>query len=112
MSGNVQRTAILVVFAILVMLVSAPLMAQSAGQALFAQKCKVCHGPDGSGDTLMGKKLGAHDLRSAEVQKLTDPQIDEIISKGKNKMTGFAGKISGDEIKGLVAYVRELGKKK
>jgi len=94
------------------MLVSMPLMAQSGGEALYAQKCKVCHGPDGSGDTMMGKKLGVKDLRSAEVQKQTDAQINEIITKGKDKMVGFGGKISNDEIKSLVAFVRELGKKK
>ncbi|MBZ5524922.1 MAG: cytochrome c [Acidobacteriia bacterium] len=112
MSGNVHKIAVLVIFAMIVMVVSAPVMAQSAGEALYAQKCKVCHGPDGAGDTMMGKKLGTHDLRSAEVQKQTDAQLNEIITKGKNKMTGFGGKISADEIKSLVAYVRELSKKK
>jgi mono/diheme cytochrome c family protein len=112
MSGNLRKIATLMIVAMVFTLVSAPLMAQSAGEALYAQKCKVCHGPDGGGDTMMGKKLGVKDLRSAEVQKQTDAQINDIITKGKDKMVGFGGKISADEIKGLVAFVRELGKKK
>jgi mono/diheme cytochrome c family protein len=96
----------------LMMTASQPLFAQSAGETLFNGKCKVCHGADGNGDTLMGKKLGAHDLRSAEVQKQTDAQLTEAIKKGKDKMKGFDGKITDAEIKSLVVYIRELGKKK
>jgi len=88
------------------------LLSQSAGESVYKTKCQVCHGPDGSGDTVMGKKLGAKDLKSAEVQKQTDAEITNVIKNGKEKMKGFAGKLSDDEIKTLVAYVRDLGKKK
>ncbi|MDP9263866.1 MAG: c-type cytochrome, partial [Acidobacteriota bacterium] len=69
--------------------------------------------PDGTSNTTMGKKLGARDFHSPEVQKLTDAQFIEIITKGKEKMPAYgAGKLTADQIKGLAAYVRELGKKK
>ena len=60
----------------------------------------------------MGKKLGAHDFHSAEVQKMSDAQLTDLISKGKEKMPAFDKKLTGEQIKELVSYVRELGKKK
>jgi cytochrome c6 len=107
------RTSFSCIVTIALLFAMAPqnLFSQS-GEALYKQKCQVCHAPDGSGDTIMGKKLGAKDLKSAEIQKLTDAQITEVITKGKDKMKGFEGKLSNDEIKTLVAYVRDLAKKK
>jgi len=93
-------------------LASGTAQAQAAGD-LFKTKCQACHGPDGASNTTMGKKLGAHDFHSPEVQKMTDAQLIEIITKGKEKMPAYgAGKLTAEQIKGLAGYVRELGKKK
>ena len=108
-----KRTGFYCILAIALMFVMAlqTLFAQSAGEALYKQKCQVCHGPSGAGDTVMGKKLGAKDLKSAEVQKQSDADINNVIKNGKDKMKGFEGKLTNDEIKSLVAYVRDLAKK-
>jgi cytochrome c6 len=97
--------------AVLLMMVAPAARADDAA-ALYKTKCAVCHSADGSGDSAMGKRTGAHDFRSAEVQKMTDAQLTEITTKGKNKMPGYDKKLTAEEIKGLVAYVRVLGKKK
>ena len=95
------------------MLVAAGTAQAQAAADLYKTKCQACHGPDGVGSTTMGKKLGARDFHSPEVQKLTDAQFIEVITKGKEKMPAYgAGKLTADQIKGLAAYVRELGKKK
>ena len=60
--------------------------ADEGGDQLYKTKCGACHGPDGKGEVPMGKKLGAHDLNSAEVQKQSDAQRTEVMTKGKNKM--------------------------
>jgi len=80
--------------------------------ALFKAKCAACHGADGSGDTSMGKTLKLRDLRSADVQKQTDAQLTEIITNGKGKMPAYKGKVTDDQIKQLVATIRDLAKKK
>ncbi len=85
--------------------------AQSAGEPLFKSKCAACHGPDGKGEVPMGKKLGARNLASMEVQSQSDAQLVEVVTKGKNKMPSYDGKLKSDEIKGLVTYIRELAKK-
>ena len=80
--------------------------------SLFKSKCAMCHSANGSGDSVMGKKLGAKDLRSAEIQKKTDAELTKFIEDGvPPKMPAYKSKFSGAEIKGLVAYIRELGKK-
>lgn len=80
---------------------------------LYKTKCAVCHAPDGSGDSVMGKKLGAKDLRSDEVQKKSDAELNDLITNGLGKtMPAYKDKLTADQIKGLVAYIRELAKKK
>ena len=84
---------------------------QSTGEDLYKSKCAACHAPDGSGNTPAGKTLGVGDLRSPDTQKLSDAQLTEIIAKGKNKMPAYEKSIAPDQIKGLVAFIRELAKK-
>ncbi len=81
------------------------------GQKLFEQNCAKCHGPDGSGDSAIGKAVGAKDLRAAEAQKLTDAQIYTQIDQGKGNMPPFGGTLNKEQIDSLIPYVRQLGKK-
>jgi cytochrome c5 len=99
------------VVAISLLLVAATAQAQDSA-ALYKTKCTVCHAADGSGSTAAGKNSGAHDFRSPEIQKMTDAQLIDITAKGKNKMPGYDKKLTAEEIKGLVAHIRELAKKK
>ena len=84
-------------------------VAQDAA-ATYKAKCAMCHGPDGKGSA-MGTKMGAHDFTSADVQKQTDAQLTEIITKGKAKMPAYDGKLKDTEIKDLVGFIRGLAKK-
>ena len=93
----------------LIAVCSSSAVAQDAA-ATFKAKCAMCHGPDGKGSA-MGTKMGAHDFTSADVQKETDAQLTEIITKGKGKMPAYDGKLKDTEIKDLVAYIRSLAKK-
>jgi mono/diheme cytochrome c family protein len=73
----------------------------------------MCHAPDGSGNTAMGKQLKVADLGSADVQKESDTDLINDITNGKGggKMPAYKGKITDDQIKGLVSYIRSLAKK-
>jgi mono/diheme cytochrome c family protein len=81
------------------------------GEMIYKTKCAVCHAADGSGATAQGKALKVRDLRSAEVQKITDAQMTQIISKGKNKMPAYGKNHSGEQIKQLIARIRAMAKK-
>lgn len=85
---------------------------QPAGRDLFASKCTVCHGADASANTPMGKNFKIRDFRSPEVQAQSDDDITTIISKGKGKMPAFGDKLSPEQIKDLVSFIRSVGKSK
>lgn len=103
------NVAVLVATALAVVLtLSLSANAQSAPD-LFKSKCAMCHGADGTGSAV-GKKMGAHDFTTAEVQKASDAELTGIIENGKNKMPKYADKLKPEEIKGLVAHIRTLKK--
>jgi cytochrome c6 len=77
----------------------------------FKTKCASCHGPDGAGATAVGKAMKVRDLRSAEVQKQSDTDLQKVISDGKAKMPAYKDKLSVADISSLVAYIRGLAKK-
>jgi cytochrome c6 len=85
--------------------------AANQGAELFKGKCAGCHGPDGKGQTSMGKMMHLKDLGSGEVQKQSDTEIHEIIAKGKRPMPAFGSQLKQEQINELVAYIRDLGKK-
>jgi cytochrome c6 len=96
------ETAIAVVF-----LLSLSLQAQSASETLYKGKCAACHGADGAGSA-MGTKMGAHDFTTAAVQGMSDAELTDIITNGKNKMPKYGASLKPEDIKGLVAYIRTL----
>ena len=81
------------------------------GQKLYEVNCAKCHGPDGSGNTPIGKAVGAKDLRAPEAQKLTDAQIFTQIDQGKGNMPPFGDALGKAKINDLIAYVHVLIKK-
>lgn len=98
----------LAVVAVVLAMLALPLASFAADQAadLFKSKCAMCHGPDGK-----GKMAGTKDLGSAEVQKASDADLTATITKGKApKMPAYDGKLTADQIKSLVAFVRTLKK--
>lgn len=78
-----------------------------AGQAIFEQKCKACHGADGTPNAGMAKMFPTmRPLGSADVQS---EDIKAIITTGKGKMKPIAG-LSADQVDNVVAYVHSLKK--
>jgi mono/diheme cytochrome c family protein len=86
------------------------------GMLHFADHCAICHGNDGSGDTMVahGMYPKPPDLRAASTQKKTDGEIFWIIENGVRLtgMPGFGG--NGGEHGGpedswkLVNFIRHL----
>jgi len=93
------------------MIASVGIASAGDGAALWGQHCASCHGKDGSGSTMMGKKLELKDYREASVQSsFTDAEAAKVIKDGKGKMKAYGAKLSEADIKALVAYVRSLKK--
>ena len=83
-----------------------------SGAELFQEKCASCHGAEGKAQTSMAKMMHLKDLGSADVQKMTNKEIHDIIAKGKSPMPAFGNQLKPDQINELVTYIRDLGKKK
>lgn len=79
------------------------------------KSCAKCHGPDGKGDTKMGKKLDIKDLTDAKVQgSLKDDEMLKAIKEGvkdgeKTKMKAAEG-LNDADMQALVKYVRAFKK--
>jgi len=98
-------------------LIAAPLAARAAdAKTNWTNNCAQCHGPTGKGDTKMGRMVGAMDLTDPKKQAaFTDAQAAAAIKNGvkqngKTTMKAFGGKLSDDEVKALISYVRSLKK--
>jgi mono/diheme cytochrome c family protein len=110
--GNYSHKFMLVAGTIgLILFPGPPARAQETGESLFKAKCAMCHGPDGAGKTTMGQTLKIPDLRSEDLKKLSDAELTQIVTKGKNKMPAYEVKLSKEQIAQLVGFVRDLAKK-
>jgi cytochrome c6 len=105
-----MKTVMKAAFAVLAFAMVFSTWSLAEGGADFKAKCAMCHGADGKGDTAMGKKFGLKDLGSAEVQKMSDAELNTTITNGKDKMPKYDGKLSKDQIADLVKYIRTLKK--
>jgi len=82
----------------------------SAGATTFKSKCILCHGPDGSGNTPLGKQLQAANLGSKDVQKLSNAELRKVVHDGRANMPAFADQLSTEEIDQVIQFVRQFGK--
>ncbi len=79
------------------------------------QKCQLCHGRDGKGKTVKGRKYKAPNFTGSRWQKhTTDDEIVEAITDGvkKSKMPSFKDKLTPEEIKSMVPYLRAFAAKR
>ncbi len=105
MNNNMKAAALLTALAL-----AAP-AAYGDAAATYAKQCASCHGADGKGQTVMGKKTKAKDYTTAEGQKWTDAEGVKAILEGKEKMKGYKDKgIDEAAAKELVAFIRKFKK--
>ena len=84
----------------------------SAGKELYAAKCTICHKDTGKGGkvTVEGKNLKPADLTSDKMKARSDDKLVAGISEGApdDGMPAFEDKLTKDQIKSIVKYVRSL----
>jgi mono/diheme cytochrome c family protein len=90
---------------------STSVKADNTAEATYKAKCAMCHGADGKGETATGKAMKVKDFASEEVQKMSDADLSDTISKGKGKMPAYKT-LTPEQVKDLAAYVRAFAKKK
>ena len=103
---KLMRSISLLLMLTVTCMIAMPAMADDAADT-YKAKCQSCHGPDGKGSAI-GSKLGVRDFHSPEVTKETNQELFDITKNGKNKMPKYDGKLTDDQIKSLVKFVRSL----
>ena len=82
-----------------------------AGKAAYDRACQSCHGADGTPKDAIAKmmKVEMKDLKSAEVQAMSDADIKKVITDGKGKMKPITS-VSGAAVDDVAAFVRTFKK--
>ena len=92
-----------------IIIASAGIGVAADAAAMWTQHCASCHGKDGSGNTMMGKKLGLKDY--TKDQGFSDAEAANVIKNGKGKMKGFKDKLSDADVKalgGLRSFLKKI----
>ena len=86
---------------------SAP--AGGEGAALYhSLSCAACHGADGKGNATMKDIPNFTD--AAWQKKATDAEMTTVIQNGKPPMPPYKSRLTDEQIKSLVSYIRSLAK--
>jgi len=88
-------------------------LAAADGKALFDKSCASCHGPGGKGDGPAAKAMKNKPPDFATLKGKSDAELSATIKDGT--VGGKPGhpkgsKLSDDDVKALVEYVKQLGK--
>lgn len=83
----------------------------AAAKKIYSEKCASCHKENGSGGKtdFDGTIINAEDLTTEKQKKESDKDYIEAIEKGfpEDGMPAFKGKLTTQEIKDVVAYIRK-----
>ena len=82
-----------------------------AGKDAYDKSCKSCHGADGTPNAGVAKmmKVDMKDLKSPEVQGMSDADLKKVVTDGKGKMKPVAA-VTGANADNVIAFVRSLKK--
>ena len=106
----------MILFAVMFGMTAALSVQAGDAAANWLHHCAMCHGKNGKGDTMIGKKLGCKDFTNPKVQAaLTDKAAEHAIKHGLKAPSGRKlmkpfSQFSDQEVKDLVAYVRKFKK--
>jgi mono/diheme cytochrome c family protein len=84
----------------------------AGGKKIFEGKCAQCHGKDAKGVAKMAKVLKVEpvvvDLTRDEAVKLSNADKVKTVTEGKKKMPKYKGKLTDEQIQGVVKYLESL----
>lgn len=88
--------------------VSTPADELAGTRELYLKRCTNCHKETGEGGVkeIEGKKIKVPNFKDPRVAAEPDAEYIEYIENGDDGMPAFKGKITDDEIKNLVRFIR------
>ena len=85
----------------------------AAGQRIFERKCASCHNTNGDGKTVTASRFPYANLVDGVWRSDGSAgAIERQIREGHDPMPKFGGKLTDEEIRQTVSYVRELSRRK
>jgi mono/diheme cytochrome c family protein len=84
--------------------------AQSSGANIYRVKCAMCHGADGLAATPMAKSMKELSFKDPAMLKASDARFFASTKYGINKMPGYSTRLTDQEIKDVIAFIRTLQK--
>lgn len=84
--------------------------AQQPVEGVYKANCAPCHGAAGDANTPAGKAFKVPSFRSDVVLKESDAGLLTIAKNGKGKMPAWHDKLSEEQLKDLIAFIRTLQK--
>lgn len=87
-----------------------PNVDQVKGRKIFAKHCAGCHGPEGRGDGYLLLGPDPANLTRPTTKKKPDALLLQTIHEGKPNMPSWKGRLSEDESRAVLAYIRALKK--
>jgi mono/diheme cytochrome c family protein len=105
MTQGIKAAAVILMAAF----IAGPAFAQAPSD-LYKAKCAMCHGADGLAATPMGKNMKILSFKDPAMIKATDVRFFASTKNGLNKMPAYNGKLTDQQIKDVIAYIRTLQK--
>jgi mono/diheme cytochrome c family protein len=81
----------------------------SKGQTIFKKNCQVCHGEKGMGDGPAGQRMNPKPANFTDklgMEKMTDGELFQAITKGKNPMPAFEHKLNETDRWHVINFIR------
>jgi mono/diheme cytochrome c family protein len=98
---------------LLAVLIAVPVFAQTPGATVYntsVPKCGMCHGADGLAATPAGKSMKVLSFKDPKMLAASDHQFFVSTKDGLNRMPAYKGKLTDQQIKDVIAYIRTLQK--
>ena len=90
--------------------VDAPSANHAKGKRIFAQYCAGCHGPEGKGDGYLLLGPEPANLTRPATKNKSDVTLLHTIHEGKPNMPSWKVRLSENESRAVLAYIRMLTK--
>lgn len=87
-----------------------PNVDQIKGKQIFSKYCAGCHGPEGTGDGYLLLGPDPANLTRLATKKKSDALLLQTIHEGKPNMPSWKGRLSEDESRAVLSYIRALKK--
>lgn len=87
-----------------------PKVDQIKGRKIFAKHCAGCHGPEGKGDGYLLLGPDPANLTRPATKNKSDALLLQTIHEGKPNMPSWKGRLSEDESRAVLGYIRALKK--